>query len=79
MNPGSPPTSDGRGSRVGHHGGRATSQSGCGSRWNMAPTISRHRFEGAMEELEGEIFDLVGLHSANLFVKSKKAVANYVG
>ena len=78
MNPGSPPTSDGRGSRAGHHGGRATGWSGRGSRQNMAPTISRHRFEGAMEELKGEIFDLVGSCLADLFIKSKKAVANYV-
>ena len=79
MNPGSPPTSDGHGSRAGRHGGHATGQSGRGSRRNMAPTISRHRFEGATEELKGEIFDLVGSRSADLFIKSQKAVANYVG
>ena len=79
MNPGSPPTSDGCGTRAGHHGGHATGQGGCSSQRNMAPTISRHRFEGATEELQGEIFDLVGSHSANLFIKSQKAVANYVG
>ena len=32
-----------------------------------------------MEELKGHIFDLVGARSADLFIKSKKAVANYVG
>ena len=79
MNPGSPPTSDGCGTRAGRHGGHATGRGGCSSRRNMAPTISRHRFEGAMEELKGEIFDLVRSRSADLFIKSKKAVANYVG
>ena len=79
MKPGSPPTSDGRGSRAGRHGGRITGRSGCSGRRNMAPAISRHRFEGAMEELKGEIFDLVGSRSANLFIKTQKAVANYIG
>ena len=59
MNPGSPPTSDGRGTRAGRHGGRTTGWGGRSSRQNMAPTISRHRFEGATEELKGEIFDSV--------------------
>ena len=45
----------------------------------MAPTIPRHRFEGATDELKGQIFDLVGARSADLFIKSKKALANYVG
>ena len=79
MNPGSPPTSDGCGTRPGRHGGRATSQGGRGSRRNMAPTIPRHWFEGATDELKGQIFDLVGAHSADLFTKSKKALANYIG
>ena len=79
MNPGSPPTSDGRGPRPGRHGGRATSRGGRGSRRNMAPTIPRHRFEGATDELKGQIFDLVGVPSAELFLKSKKALPNYVG
>ena len=79
MNPGSPPTSDGRGARPGHHGGRTTSRGGRGSRRNMAPIIPRHRFEGATDELKGQIFDLVGARSADLFIKSKKALANYVG
>ena len=65
MNPGSPPTSDGQGTRAGHHGGHATSQGGRGGQQNMAPTISRHRFEGATEELKGEIFDLVRSRSAD--------------
>ena len=56
MNPGSPPTSDGRGTRPGRYGGRATGWGGCGSWRNMAPTISRHRFEGATDELKGQIF-----------------------
>ena len=46
MNPGSPPTSDGCGTRPGCHGGRATSRGGRGSRRNMGPTILRHRFKG---------------------------------
>ena len=79
MNPGSPPTSDGCVPRPGHHGGWATSRGGHGSRCNMTPTIPRHRFEGATDELKGQIFDLVRVHSANLFIKSKKALANYVG
>ena len=79
MNPGSPPTSDGRGAGPGRHGGQTTSWGGCGSWRNMAPIILRHRFEGATDELKGQIFDLVGAHSADLFIKSKKALANYVG
>ena len=43
------------------------------------PTIPRHQFDGATEELKGQIFDLVGARSADLFIKSEKAVANYVG
>ena len=64
MNPGSPPTSDGHGR---------------GGRRNMAPIIPRHRFEGTTDELKGQILDLVGVHSADLFIKSKKALANYIG
>ena len=81
MSSGSPPTttSDGRGTGAGRHGGRGTGRGGCGGRRNMAPTISRHQFEGATEELKGHIIDLVGSRSADLFIKSKKAVANYVG
>ena len=79
MNPGSPPTSDGRGPRPGCHGARATTLGGRGSRRNMVPTIPRHWFEGATDELKGQIFDLVGVHSADIFIKSKKALANYVG
>ena len=78
MNPGSPPTSDGRGPRSGRHGGRGTGRSGHGGRRNATPTISRQRFDGATEELKGEVLDLVGSRSADLF-KSKKAIANYVG
>ena len=79
MNPGSPPTSDGRGPRTGRHGGRGTGRSGRGGHRNTTPTISRQRFDGATEELKGEVFDLVGSRSADLFIKSKKAIANYVG
>ena len=45
----------------------------------MVPIIPRHRFEGATDELKGQIFDLAGAHSADLFIKSKKALANNVG
>ena len=79
MNPGSPPTSDGHGTRTGRHGGQGTGRSGRGNRHPPTATISRQWFEGATEELKGEIFDLVGSHSADLFIKTKKAVANYVG
>ena len=79
MNPGPPPTSDGRGLRSGRHGGRGTGRGGRGGRRNAPPTISRQRFDRATEELEGEVFDLVGSRSADLFIKSKKAIANYVG
>ena len=79
MNPGSPPTSDGHGTRPGRHGGWTPSRGGRSSWHNMAPTISRHRFEGAMDELKGQISDLVGTRSFNLFIKSKKTLANYVG
>ena len=79
MNPGSPPTSDGCGTQTGRHGGRGTGRSGRGSRRTTTAPISRQRFEGATEELKGEIFDLVGSRSADLFIKTKKAVANYVG
>ena len=79
MNPGSPPTSDGLCPRPGRHGVRAPSRGGRGSWRNMAPTIPRHRFEGATDELKLQIFDLVGAGSADLFIKSKKALANYVG
>ena len=78
MNPGSPLTSDGRGTRTGHHGGHGPGRSGRGSRRTTTATISRQRFEGVTEELKGEIFDLVGSRSADLFIKTKKAVANYV-
>ena len=79
MNPGPPPISDGRGMRPGRHGGRGSGRSGRGSRRPPTTTISRQRFDGATEELKGEIFDLVGSRSADLFIKTKKAVANYVG
>ena len=79
MNTGSPPTSDGRGPRSGRHGGRGTSRGGRGGRRNAPAPISRQRFDGATEDLKGEIFDLVGSRSADLFIKSKKAIANYVG
>ena len=79
MNPGPPPTSDGRGPRSGRHGGRGTGRGGHGGCRNARPTILRQRFDGATEVLKGEIFDLVGSRSADLFIKSKKAIANYVG
>ena len=79
MNPGSPPTSDGRSVRTGRHGGRGPGRAGRGSRRTMTATISRQRFDGATEDLKGEIFDLVGSRSADMFIKTKKAIANYVG
>ena len=79
MYPGSPPTSDGRGTRTGRHGGRGPGRGGRGRRRTITSTISRQWFEGATEELKGEIFDLVRSRSADLFIKTKKAVANYVG
>ena len=79
MNPGSPPTSDGRSTKTGRHGGRGTGRSGRGNRRTTTATISRQQFEGVTEELKGEIFDLVGSRSADLFIKTKKAVANYIG
>ena len=79
MNPGPPPTSAGRGTGAGQHGGRGTSRGGHSGRRNPAPIISKHRSDGATEELKGQIFDLVRAHSANLFIKSKKTLANYVG
>ena len=79
MDPGPPPTSTGRGAGLGRNGGRGTSRGGRSGRRNITPTISKHRFDGATEELNGQIFDLVGARSADLFIKSKKALANYVG
>ena len=79
MNPGSPPTSDGRSMWTGCHGGRGPGRTGRRSRRTTTATISRQRFNGATEDLKGEIFDLVGSHSADLFIKTKKAVANYIG
>ena len=68
MDPGPPPTSMGRGSGSGHQGGRGTSRGGRGGRRNNIPTISKHRFDGATEELKGQIFNLVGARSADLFI-----------
>ena len=79
MDPGPPPTSTGCGAGSGRHGGRGTSRGGHGGRRNTTSTISKHRFDGATEELKGQIFDLVGARSADLFIKSKKALANYIG
>ena len=79
MNPGSPPTSDGRGTWTGRHGGQGPGHGGRGSRRTTTATNSRQRFKGVTEELKGEIFDLVGSRSADLFIKTKKAVTNYVG
>ena len=79
MNPGSPPTSDRRSVRTGRHGGRGPSRAGRGSRRGTTTTISRQRFEGATDDLKGDIFDLVGARCADLFIKTKKAIANYVG
>ena len=80
MKPASPPTSDGRNSTgSSRQGGRGTGRGGHSGRHNLVPTIPRHRFDGATEGLKGQIFDLVGARSADLFIKSKKAVANYVG
>ena len=80
MDPGPPPTSDGRGtgtSRPGgvttsRQGGRGSGRGGRHSRRNLVPTIPRQRFDGATEELKGHIFDLVGSRSADLFIKSKR-------
>ena len=79
MDPGPPPTSTGRGAGSGRHGGRGTSRGGHSGRQNITPTISKHQFDGATEELKGQIFDLVSACLADLFIKSKKALANYVG
>ena len=79
MDPGRPPTSTGRGPGSGRQGGRGTSRGGRSGRRPTAYTISKHRFDGATEELKGQVFDLVGARSADLFIKSKKALANYVG
>ena len=79
MDPGPPPTSTGRGTGSGRQGGRGASRGGRSGRHNFTPTISKHRFDGATEELKGQIFDLVGARSTDLFIKSKKALANYVG
>ena len=79
MNPGPPPTSDGRGPRSGRHGGQGTGRSGRGGRRTTAPVTPRQRFDGATDELKGEIFDLVGSRSADLFIKTKTSIANYVG
>ena len=78
MNPGSPPTSDGCGMRTGRHGGRGPSRGGRGNRRTTTATIARQWFEGATEELKGEIFDLVGSRSTDLFIKTKKAITNYI-
>ena len=73
MKPAAPPTSDGRSTTVsGRHGGRGPGRVGRSGRRNLVPTIPRQRFEGATEELKGQIFDLVGARSADLFIKSKK-------
>ena len=79
MEPGPPPTSAGRGPGSGHQGGRGTSRGGRSGRRPTAHTISKHRFDGATDELKGQVFDLVGARSDDLFIKSKKALANYVG
>ena len=79
MKPASPPTSDGRGTGTGRQGGRGSGRGGWSGRRNLVPTIPRHRFDGATEELKGHIFDLVGARSADLFIKSEKTDANYVG
>ena len=71
--------SDGHGTGTDCQGGRGSGQGGRSGRCNLVPTIPLHRFDGATEELKGHIFDLVGARSADLFIKSKKAVANYVG
>ena len=68
MDPGPPPTSDGRGTgtnrqggtRTGRQGGRGFSRGGHSGRRNPVPTIPRQRFDGATDELKGHIFDLVG-------------------
>ena len=78
MKPASPPTSDGRGTGTSCQGGRGSGRGGQSGQRNLVPTIPRHRFDGATEELKGQSFDLVGALSADLFIKSKKAVANYV-
>ena len=87
MDPGPPPTSDGRGTgmsrqggtRTGRQGGRGSGRGGRSGRRNLVPTIPQQRFDGATEELKGHIFDLVRSRLADLFIKSKKAIANYVG
>ena len=80
MKPTSPPTSEGQTSTgSSRQGGRGTGRGGRSGRHNFVPTIPRHQFDRATEELKGQIFDLVRARSADLFIKSKKAVANYVG
>ena len=59
--------------------GLGDQRGGRSARHNIAHTISKHRFDGATDELKGQIFDFVCAHSVDLFIKSKKALANYVG
>ena len=64
--------------KEGWQGGRGSGRSGRSGGRNQVPTIPRQRFDGATEELKRHIFDLDGSRSADLFIKSKKAIANYV-
>ena len=41
--------------------------------------IQWNRFKGAISELHGDIYDLVGIDSANLFTMTTRAIAPYTG
>lgn len=77
MSTGTPPTS-------GCMGGRSP---GCGAGRGARPPRRAQvytgpiakRFEGATEDLKGHILDIIGAQSADLFLKSKRELANYVG
>ena len=58
----------------GQPGGRRLNQQ------RQFPTrLERNRFEGAISELRGHIYDLVGIWSANLFTTTTRTIATYTG
>ena len=55
-------------------GGRSLNQQRQPPTW-----IQRIHFEGAISELHGHIYDLVGIRSADLFTTTTQAIATYMG
>ena len=77
MNTGSPPCTTTRGQGGGSLPPGRGAQHGHNWHYSSArhptpPSTPCQKFDGAMAELKGHVFHLIGVKSANLFIKTKK-------